>query len=80
MDPLQRKLLETAFEAIDSSGSSLEETSGSSCGVYVANFTTDWADMLGKDAEYPVKDHSLAYQPSLLSNRMSHCFNLKGPR
>lgn len=80
MDPLQRKLLETAFEAIESSGRSLGQISRSSCGVYVANFTTDWSDILAKDAEYLIEDHVLASQPSILSNRLSHCFDLTGPR
>lgn len=80
MDPTQRKLLEVVYEAFENAGEPWETFSGSRTGVFVGNFNIDHQIMQTRDA-----DHSLPYASSggsitILSNRISYVFNLKGPR
>ncbi|KAJ5736904.1 uncharacterized protein N7483_002029 [Penicillium malachiteum] len=79
MDPQQRKLLEVVYENIESAGVSLEGISGSRTAVFAASFTADWQQMAFKEPSFR---HSLAatgVDPGIISNRISHVFNLKGP-
>jgi acyl transferase domain-containing protein len=52
MDPQQRKLLETVYEAFESAGVRLEDVSGANVGCYVGNFTMDFQQMQLRDSEY----------------------------
>ena len=79
MDPAQRKLLEVVYEAFESSGSSFDSVSGSQTGCFVGNFNQDHQLMLLRDAEYPQPYGLTGSGLAILSNRISYCFNLKGP-
>lgn len=79
MDPQQRKLLEVVYEALESGGISLESISGTRTAVFAASFTADWQQMAFKEPSFR---HSLAatgVDPGIISNRISHVFNLNGP-
>ncbi|KAI1734298.1 KR domain-containing protein [Xylaria scruposa] len=79
MDPQQRKLLEVVYEALESGGISLEKISGTRTAVFAASFTADWQQMAFKEHSFR---HSLAatgVDPGIISNRISHVFNLNGP-
>ena len=79
MDPQQRKLLEVVYEALESGGISLDAISGSRTAVFAASFTADWQQMAFKEPSFR---HSLAatgVDPGIISNRISHVFNLNGP-
>lgn len=79
MDPQQRKLLEVVYEAFESGGISLEKISGTRTAVFAACFTADWQQMAFKEHSFR---HSLAatgVDPGIISNRISHVFNLSGP-
>lgn len=79
MDPQQRKLLEVVYEALESSGTSLDAISGTRTAVFAASFTADWQQMAFKEPSFR---HSLAatgVDPGIISNRISHVFNLNGP-
>lgn len=79
MDPQQRKLLEVVYEAFESAGVTLNEVSGSCTACFVASFTADFQQMAFKE---PAFRHSLAatgVDPGIISNRISHVFNLNGP-
>ena len=79
MDPQQRKLLEVVYEAFESGGVPLSEISGSRTACFVASFTADFQQMAFKE---PAFRHSLAatgVDPGIISNRISHVFNLNGP-
>ncbi|CCF33226.1 hypothetical protein CH063_00138 [Colletotrichum higginsianum] len=79
MDPQQRKLLEVVYEAFESAGLTLDQLSGSDTACFMATFTADFQQMSFKEPSFR---HSLAatgVDPGLLSNRVSHIFNLRGP-
>lgn len=80
LDPQQRKLLETVYEAMESSGITLEELSGSLTGCFVGNFTSDYQKMSAEQPEEFTAYQATGTGVTLLSNRVSYCFNLKGPR
>lgn len=79
MDPQQRKLLEVVYETFESAGVTLNDISGSQTAVFVACFTADAQQMAFKE---PAFRHALAatgVDPGIISNRVSHVFNLHGP-
>ncbi|KAK8112196.1 uncharacterized protein PG998_008653 [Apiospora kogelbergensis] len=79
LDPAQRKLLEVVYEALESSGATLEALSGSKTGVFVRNFNYDHQLMQYRDAEYPEPYSISGGGIALLSNRINYVFNLHGP-
>ena len=79
MDPAQRKFLETVYEAVESSGTSLEKLSGSKIGCFVGNFNYDHQLMQFRDTEYPEPYGITGGGTALLSNRVSYVINLQGP-
>ncbi|KAI1208447.1 putative polyketide synthase [Annulohypoxylon truncatum] len=79
MDPQQRKLLEVVFESFESAGVSLDEASGANIGCYVASFTPDFIAMQTKDVESLSRYSQIGMGTTILANRISHVFNLKGP-
>ena len=80
MDPQQRKLLEVVFESFESAGVPLSSVSGSNTGCYVGNFTVDFQVMQTKDSEYLHRYSATGMGTTILGNRISHAFNLQGPR
>jgi acyl transferase domain-containing protein len=77
--PQQRKLLEVVYETFESAGVTLEQVTGSTTGCFMASFTSDFQQMAFKE---PAFRHGLAatrVDPGIISNRISHIFNLKGP-
>ena len=80
MDPQQRKLLETVFECFESAGVPLDKVSGSNTGCYVGNFTVDYQVMQTRDPEYLSRYSATGMGTTILGNRISHAFNLLGPR
>jgi acyl transferase domain-containing protein len=79
MDPMQRILLEVVYEAMENAGISLSQLDGSDTSCYVGCFTDDYDGLLKRDMELSPKYHSVGIVPAILSNRISFCFNLKGP-
>lgn len=80
MDPQQRKLLEVVYECLENSGLSMDAISDSNTGVYVANFTHDYLLMQMRDPDHLHRYHGTGSGTTLLANRISHVFNLHGPR
>lgn len=80
MDPQQRKLLEVVFECFESAGVPLDKVSGSNTGCYVGNFTVDYQVMQTRDSEYLSRYSATGMGTTILGNRISHVFNLLGPR
>ena len=81
IDPQQRLLLETAWEAIESAGIVLDLENGTDIGVFMGVSHNDYqaiqgggTDRCGISAHSPTGSaHSIA------ANRISYCFNLRGP-
>ncbi|RYP76535.1 hypothetical protein DL770_007206 [Monosporascus sp. CRB-9-2] len=79
MDPQQRILLEVVYESFESAGVTLDELAGTKTAVFAASFTADFQQMCFKESAFR---HSLAAtgaDPGIISNRISHVFNLRGP-
>lgn len=79
IDPAQRKLLETVYEAFESAGVPLEKVSGSNTGCFIGNFNYDHQLMQYRDAEYSESYSVTGGGLTILSNRINYVFNLKGP-
>src|SRR5215218_10203538 len=79
MDPQQRWLLETAWEAIQDAGYPLSALAGSGTGVYVGISASDYGD-IQKRGRYDADMHTSTGQAlSIASNRVSYLFDLRGP-
>ncbi|PHH78323.1 hypothetical protein CDD80_7078 [Ophiocordyceps camponoti-rufipedis] len=78
MDPQQRILLETVYEATEDAGIPLKPD-GSNVAVYVGNMTGDYHEMLLRDPQKLPKYMATGTARSILSNRVSYFFNWKGP-
>ncbi|KAI0529971.1 putative polyketide synthase [Xylaria digitata] len=79
VDPQQRKLLGAVYEALESGGISLEAISGTRTAVFAASFTADWQQMSFKEHSFRHSLSATGVDPGIISNRISHVFNLNGP-
>lgn len=79
MDPQQRLLLEMSYEAIENAGMTLELCAGSNTAVYIAGFTTDFERNLYRDPLNLPVYYLTGVETAILSNRISHVFDLHGP-
>jgi acyl transferase domain-containing protein/NADPH:quinone reductase-like Zn-dependent oxidoreductase/acyl carrier protein len=79
MDPQQRILLELVWHAAEDAGIPVSRLAGSPTGVYIGASSTDYRDLrLGDPASgdsYFMTGGTL----SILANRISHVFDLRGP-
>lgn len=60
-------------------GIPLDKLAGSQTGVYVGCFSSDYSGMTGKDLDVPLKHAGSGTIASMLSNRVSWFFDLRGP-
>ncbi|PIG79668.1 polyketide synthase-nonribosomal peptide synthetase hybrid [Aspergillus arachidicola] len=79
MDPQQRLLLETTYEALEGAGYTLKQMRGSSTSVFIGAMTSDYHDIQARDLDTISRWHATGTSPSILSNRISYFFDLKGP-
>jgi len=79
IDPQQRILLETVYESLESAGWPLHAVEGTSTAVFVGCMTTDYNDILSRDPESLPTYTATGTARSILSNRISYVFDLKGP-
>ncbi|KAI1329841.1 polyketide synthase [Xylariaceae sp. FL0255] len=78
MDPQQRLLLELTYEAIENAGLLLKDLAGTNTSVHAATFTADYERNLYKDPlDLPVY-YLTGTEKSIMSNRISHTFDLRG--
>ncbi|KAJ5929597.1 polyketide synthase [Penicillium verhagenii] len=78
MDPTARFLLEVTYEAMETAGLPLEGLAGSDTSCHVGCFTRDYHEMLMRDAETAPLYAGTGTGFSLLSNRISWFFDLRG--
>ncbi|KAH8812401.1 putative PKS-NRPS protein [Xylogone sp. PMI_703] len=79
IDPQHRILLETVYEAMEAGGFSMEQMQGSDTAVYVGVMTADYYEMLLRSPENLPTYFATGTNSSILSNRVSYFFDLKGP-
>ncbi|CEJ94083.1 hypothetical protein VHEMI09637 [[Torrubiella] hemipterigena] len=79
IDPQQRILLETVYEAIESSGLALENLKGSNTAVYVGVMCDDYGNICYVDPEAIPTYAATGTARSILSNRVSFVFDWRGP-
>ncbi|KAI5784766.1 hypothetical protein EDC01DRAFT_208974 [Geopyxis carbonaria] len=76
MDPQHRQILECAWEAFEAAG---EAPHGKGVGVYVGRFTRDYSDLQSWEREIKEECKWVGTTETLLANRVSFAFDLKGP-
>ncbi|KAF4992917.1 hypothetical protein FGRMN_6861 [Fusarium graminum] len=79
MDPQQRLFLMTTYEALEDAGIPVETLRGSDTGVYASIFERSYDRMGHKDLSTIARTHLNGTGESILSNRISYCFDLRGP-
>jgi amino acid adenylation domain-containing protein len=81
MDPQQRKLLEVAWEALEDGGQKPLALAGQDVGVFVGGFTLDYKILQFSDLSFDTLAAHTATgtMMTMLSNRISHCFDFRGP-
>lgn len=79
LDPQIKMLLESVFEAVTDAGHSMEDLSGSNTGVYVGGCYSDLHKAIVKDIRNITGYENTGCSTSMISNRVSFCFNFRGP-
>ena len=81
MDPQQRQILETAWEALEDGGHTKEGIAGTDTGVFIGISSTEYATIQTAHRDLTAIDtHSgTGSAMSIAANRISYCFNLRGP-
>lgn len=79
MDPQQRLLLEVAFEALEDAGQRVEDLAGSLTGVYVGTQGNDYSWKVFGDAAALDAYASTGSAHSIIANRLSYVWDLRGP-
>ncbi|KAF2472400.1 uncharacterized protein BDR25DRAFT_341828 [Lindgomyces ingoldianus] len=79
MDPQQRMVLESAYEALENAGVPMEDVAGSNTSCYVGCFSRDYNELLARDPETAPVYVSTGNGAAILSNRVSYFFDMKGP-
>ncbi|KAF5878019.1 putative polyketide synthase protein [Botrytis fragariae] len=79
MDPQQRQLLEVTYECLENAGLPLEHISGKKIGCIVGANASDYEGMQSRDPEDRPDSATIGVARSILSNRISHFLNIKGP-
>lgn len=80
MDPQQRQLLEVVYEGLENAGVTLEQLDESPVGCFVGSFACDYGDIQARDPEDRAAATTVGIGRAMLSNRISHFLNIKGPR
>ncbi|KAK1447450.1 type I polyketide synthase [Colletotrichum melonis] len=79
MDPQIRLLLESVFESAENAGVTLQQLAGSDTSVFVGSFSRDYHDSLLRDPDTLPRTTLTGNGVAMLSNRISHFFDLRGP-
>ena len=79
MDPQQRIFLETVWHTLEDAGYRASDLWGKDVGVFVGASTHDYADMLLYAGTGIAAHTSTGMANSMIANRVSYCFNFRGP-
>ncbi|PTB67225.1 hypothetical protein BBK36DRAFT_1158066 [Trichoderma citrinoviride] len=78
LDPQYRLQLESAYEALENAGISLAQIAGSNTSVFTGVFVHDYRDALLRDADNLPRLMATGTGVPMMSNRISHFFDLRG--
>ncbi|GAW26255.1 putative AMP-binding enzyme [Rosellinia necatrix] len=78
-DPQIRLLLETTYEALESSGQTIVGLKGSDTAVYVGQMMADYESLMLHDPELMGKYHATDTSRAMTANRVSYFFDWRGP-
>ncbi|MEM0907323.1 MAG: type I polyketide synthase, partial [Pseudomonadota bacterium] len=79
MDPQQRVMLEVTVEALENAGIPASDLSGQSVGVYVGASSLDYGTSAQLDTSRIEPQSMTGNTLSIIANRISYAFNLRGP-
>ena len=79
MDPQQRHLLETSYEALENAGLALPSIAGTNTGVFVGGSASEYRSHISNNNDYLPMFEATGNAESLLANRVSYVYDLRGP-
>ncbi|KAG9235236.1 hypothetical protein BJ875DRAFT_399470 [Amylocarpus encephaloides] len=79
MDPQQRSLLECSYHALENSGVQVSSLVGTKTSVYVGSMGKDYERILQKDPQLEAKYLGIGTGTTMLANRLSWFYDLRGP-
>lgn len=79
MDPQQRILLETTWEAFEDAGMAMSSLAGTDTGVFVGVSTSDYRTLQFGSPEWLDHHAGTGNAASIAANRISYLFDLQGP-
>lgn len=79
MDPQQRIVLETAWEALEDAGAPPESVAGSDAGVFLAIYGIEYAGLLFADLDRINSYATIGNLHSVAAGRLSYVLDLHGP-
>ncbi len=79
LDPRQRLVLETSWEALEDAGIPYEQVAGSKTGVFIATIRDDYDRMLYEDSSRIDAYTGTGNANSTVANRVSYVFGFHGP-
>ncbi|UNI20497.1 Type I Iterative PKS [Purpureocillium takamizusanense] len=79
LDPQQRLLLEVAYESLESAGIPIEAIAETDTACFVGGCSEDYRAVISRDAHAAPQYARTGNSLSMLANRVSWFFNLRGP-
>lgn len=79
LDPKQRLAMEITYEAFENAGMPLHQISGTQTACYIGSGPSDYRGAVERDFLHNPKYHLLGTGDEMISNRVSHFFNIHGP-
>ncbi|KAK8112334.1 uncharacterized protein PG998_008791 [Apiospora kogelbergensis] len=79
LDPKQRILLEVTYEALENAGLPLPKVAGSRTACVIGTAWSDYRDACVRDFEQWPRLYLMGVSDEMVSNRLSHFFDLRGP-